>query len=118
MKVIYLLQIKIYIFLKSGNHILKLDITCITYIESMGDYAKIFSVGQKRPLITHCCLKMLEQLLSPYGFLRIHRSYIINKLYVNKIEKGNIVYIDTTCISVGDTYKKQFQYYLEEITII
>ena len=60
------------------------------YIESMGDYLKIFTNG--KVITTKAKLSDLEKELKT-GFLRVHRSYLIN------IEK--IAHFSSDSLNVG-----------------
>jgi DNA-binding LytR/AlgR family response regulator len=47
-----------------------------------------------------------EALLPAPDFIRIHRSYIVSRRHINKLEK-NKVYCDRTSIPVGSAYVTQ-----------
>lgn len=55
----------------------------IIRVESSSNYSTIFFEGGKKLLVSKT-LKEFEELLTPYNFLRIHNSHLIN---VNKIAK-------------------------------
>jgi two-component system LytT family response regulator len=76
----------------------------ILYIEAMGDYVKIFRESKSKPTLTLKRLKELEVQLTPTGFSRIHRSYLVNK---NKIESRlkTKVKIGEQWLPVGETYR-------------
>lgn len=63
--------------LKAGS------LKCIT---ALGDYTSIYT-GENEKLIVRKTMKEWEDLLPAKYFIRIHRSYIINLDYVQKIEK-------------------------------
>ena len=68
----------------------------ILYVESYGDYSKIFSLSSDDDiecyLVSHN-LKHIEELLSGQSFFRIHRSHIVNLRHLHKeqVFSDNIV---------------------------
>jgi two-component system LytT family response regulator len=48
-----------------------------------------------------------EELLSEYGFLRIHKSYLVNKSFVNSIDRdGNILMVNGKSLPVSRRKKE------------
>lgn len=58
-----------------GRQTVTLPLDDVHYIESMGDYVKIYANG--RPLISKQRISDLAERLSRHGFLRIHRSFVV-----------------------------------------
>ncbi len=92
-----------YLTVKAEHRIHKLFFTDIFYVEGLNEYV-VFHLRDGRKIISLEALKNLEETL-PDFFIRVHRSFIINKndiksLYGNKIELGKIQ------IPIGKTYKK------------
>ncbi len=77
----------------------------ILFVKSEVDYVQIFYGGSK--LLVQGSLNNWEQKLSNDGFVRVHRSYLVNLDKITKII-GNIVYIGTIMIPVGKTYREGF----------
>ena len=50
----------------------------ITHIEGMKDYVKIFLSTAKKPVLTKSTLKAMEEKLPTQGFMRVHKSFIVN----------------------------------------
>jgi two-component system, LytTR family, response regulator len=90
-------------FVFSEYQQVKITVSEILYLESMGDYVKIHLAGQKRPIVTLGRLKHFADLLTDSGFRRIHRSYIINLVKITAKQKGQ-VRIGDIWLPVGDTY--------------
>jgi len=95
---------KEYITLKSEHRIHKVNYDNILFIEGMKEYV-IFHLKEGKRIITLERMKNLEENL-PDTFLRIHRSYIINKNDVKSLY-GNIVEIGDHRIDIGKTYKEK-----------
>ncbi len=87
---------------KTFYKIIKSD---IYYIKSEADYIYIH-YGEKK-LLVQDSLSNWEYKLKEDGFIRIHRSYIINFRKIDKIE-GNLVHIEKEAIPIGKTYRTSF----------
>jgi two-component system, LytTR family, response regulator len=77
----------------------------ILYIESMREYIYLHTVKGK--IATKMGTNEIEKMLGP-NFMRIHRSFIVN---MNKVTAFNAedVFIETTPIPIGVSYKKQVE---------
>lgn len=96
------------IFVKSEYKLLQIDLDDIRYIEGLKDYVKIYTERSPRPVLSLMNMKAMEQMLPPSRFMRVHRSYIVQKSKVREIERNRIVFGDVY-IPVGDSYKQAFQ---------
>ena len=61
-------------------------------------------------------LKSLEERLPTSCFLRVHRSYIVQKSKIRLIDRGRIVF-GKEYIPISDSYKQDLQTYLNNKTI-
>ncbi len=59
-------------------------------------------------------MKKIEAFLPQQRFMRVHRSYIVNLLKVNTIERNRILFEPDIRIPVSDQYKEVFQKYLDK----
>lgn len=91
------------IFLKVNRRLVRIELQEIQYIESLGDYVKVFT--NKGVEVCYSTLNKLEQLLPEKLFLRVHRSYIISLQRISFIE-GNFVKIGDVDVPIGQTYKE------------
>lgn len=60
----------------------------ILYGRADGFYTELH-LTKDRIELTNIFISKLEEILSPYGFLRISRSFIVNQKYIRKIFRGN-----------------------------
>ena len=100
------------IFLKTDYRIVKVSIPDIRYIEAMSEYLKVWVEGQPKPIITLLSMKKMEDTL-PSGFMRIHRSYIVNLSKIQEVNKNRVILDADTKLPIGDNYKEAFQSYLD-----
>ena len=63
----------------------------IMYIESQGSYQFIYTEEEQEPLRLHESMESLTQNLEPLGFVRIHKGYIVNFLFVRRIDGKAVV---------------------------
>ncbi|WMX15027.1 MULTISPECIES: LytTR family DNA-binding domain-containing protein [unclassified Aureispira] len=94
---------KDYIALKSNQKLHKVQLNDILYIEGMKEYVVFYTEVQK--LVIHASLKSLETRLPQDAFLRVHKSYIVNK---NKVSNmfGNQLAVGDKYIPIGYSYKR------------
>jgi two-component system, LytTR family, response regulator len=64
----------------------------ILYCEAADNFTK-FYFDEGQPLLICRTLKYFEDVLQPHGFLRIHRSYMINPVFVVRYSKGKGGYV-------------------------
>ncbi|WP_353550077.1 LytTR family DNA-binding domain-containing protein [Sediminibacterium sp. KACHI17] len=94
-----------FFFIRENNNYTKLNIQEITFIESMGDFSRIHTIGQKK-FVVLVNLKNIEKQLSQKIFKRIHRQFIINILHANTINGNEIVLDDKNVIPLSVSYRQ------------
>lgn len=92
------------LLLKSNGRTYPIEQQDIYYLQALGDYIKVFHT--ENTLIISETMKGIEQKLGP-DFIRIHKSYIINRSHVKYIE-GNQVRIKDELLPLGATYRDAF----------
>jgi len=101
------------IFVKSEYKQVQVMLDDILWIEGLKDYIKIYEEGQDKPLLSLMSMKSMEELLPSHRFMRVHRSFIVNKSKIRVVEHNRIVF-GKTYIPVGDSYKDDFLVFLSE----
>ncbi len=96
------------IFVKSEYKLLQINLDDIRYIEGLKDYVKIYTEQSPHPILSLMNMKAIEQLLPSSRFIRVHRSFIVQKSKIREIERNRIVFGDVY-IPIGDSYKQAFQ---------
>jgi two-component system LytT family response regulator len=77
----------------------------ILFVEGLKDYVKIYVRNDAKPIITLMSMKSMEDLLPRDRFLRVHRSYIVQKNKIENISKNRIM-IAGHKILIGETYRQ------------
>ncbi len=93
------------LFLKSDGKLIRIVKSDFLVAEAIGKQVKITS--ETKLLTVTIPLSVLEQKLTGAGFVRIHRSFLINVSKIDYIE-GNRVYIQSTPIPIGEYYREAF----------
>lgn len=101
------------IFVKSEYKLIQIELKNILYIEGLKDYVKIFEENSTKPILSLMSMKSLEEMLPADRFMRVHRSYIVQKEKIRIIEHNRIVF-GNTYIPIGDSYKQTFQDFLDK----
>jgi len=94
------------IFIKSGYEQIRISLNEILYVESNGNYMQFVLSNQK--ILSRLTMRETEELLPVSSFVRIHRSYIVSKKQISKIEK-NAVWIKQIELPIGAAYIKEVQ---------
>lgn len=94
-----------YTFIKADGKIYNISIEDMLYAEASGNYTKI--VMENGTIMPAMTFTSVEELLPRTAFVRVHRSFIINKSKITHVE-GNRVYINKHEIPIGSSYKNDF----------
>lgn len=100
------------IFVKSEYKLVRVELGKILYIEGLKDYVKIYEEDADKPLLSLMSMKALEESLPPTRFIRVHRSFIVQKSKIRAVEHNRIVMLDQRVIPIGDSYREKFLTFL------
>lgn len=90
------------IFIKDGHQQVKIHLHDILYLEALKDYTRIVT-----PEKNYCVLSILGNLLQEAAFktfIRIHRSYAVQKHFISKISSQH-VFINDISLPIGRTFR-------------
>ncbi|MEO6670093.1 MAG: LytTR family DNA-binding domain-containing protein [Ferruginibacter sp.] len=96
------------IFIKEGHDQVKIQLHDIIYLEALKDYTSIVTKQKK-----YCVLSVLGNLLEQTAFktfIRIHRSYAVQKHFIHKITAQQL-HVNDFILPIGRSYK----HFLENI---
>jgi DNA-binding LytR/AlgR family response regulator len=94
------------IFIKEGHEKTKIKLHDILYLEALRDYTTIVTPQRKYHVLT-----TLGNLLNENGFssfIRIHRSFAVQRHYVKKLDTRN-VYLENISLPLGKAYKSDIE---------
>jgi DNA-binding LytR/AlgR family response regulator len=85
------------IFIKKGSSLVKLKLREIVFVEALENYVTLNTNTDKFTI--HFTMKAIENQLPSGVFIRVHRSFIINKSMILAIKENSLD------ITVGHTVK-------------
>lgn len=91
------------VYVKTGHDQIKVKLHEILYLEALKNYTILVTENKR-----HCVLSNLGEILNEEkfsSFLRVHRSYAVQKQYIQKIGSQEIELNNGTLIQVGRSYK-------------
>ena len=94
---------KSFLEIMSDRKMAKIPYEDIIYIESMSDYIQINTISGQ--IVSKEKISKLYSRL-PDMFLRIHRSFIVNKDRIRSFSSGEVV-VEDVPLNIGRSYKKQ-----------
>lgn len=94
-----------FIFVKSGNQLLRIDIDQIQYIEGSGNYMSLYLEDKK--VLTLAKMSEILDMLSSYPFARVHKSYIVHITKIKTVENHRIK-IGEALIPISNSYRNSF----------
>uniref|UniRef100_UPI00313F1186 LytR/AlgR family response regulator transcription factor n=1 Tax=Dyadobacter sp. OTU695 TaxID=3043860 RepID=UPI00313F1186 len=92
-----------FLLLKENKKLIKVAPSEIHFIEGMRDYLKLYWAD--RVAIIHMTMAKIEEALPVAQFLRVNRSYIVNKKVIREIEGNEITTNSGRKIPIGVTYR-------------
>lgn len=99
-------------FIKDKHALVKVEFEDILYAEAMDNYSIIYTSSKK--YILSQTLKLIEQKLQPHGFLRVHRSHLLNLKHISQIQPKS-VFINEHEIPLSENYRKEL---MERINLL
>lgn len=94
------------IFIKDGHDQVKIRVSDVLYLEALKDYTRIVTVTKK-----YCVLSILGNLLEETAFnnfIRIHRSYAVQRNYIRRITSQQVV-MDDIALPIGRSFKQSLE---------
>ncbi len=94
---------ELFIHLKADRKIHKISLMDILYLESLDDYVKVYL--NDKEIITRENISTLEKKLTPYHFVRIHRSFIVSTMAITSFSAEGVD-IDKKFLPFGRAFKQ------------
>ncbi len=101
------------IFLKSERKLVRVELDHVLYIEAMRDYVKVVLDGEQEPIFSLMSLKSLLSLLPAGRFIRVHRSFLVQKSKIGMVTNSHIEF-GRVQIPIGRLYKNDLARFLVE----
>ena len=91
-------------FVKSENQIEKVFYDDLLYAEAMMNYVMLYTNSKK--MMVYITIKGLEEQLPAEKFIKVHKSFIVNKNKIKSIE-GNILNIGNEKITISQNLREK-----------
>lgn len=92
-----------HIVVKADRKYIRIRLDDIIYVEGLKDYLMIRLADRK--IVTRMTIKSMEELLPGQQFIRVSKSYIVNKSRIESFD-NNDVNIGSTEIAIGQSYRE------------
>jgi DNA-binding LytR/AlgR family response regulator len=92
-----------FFFVNVEYSLVRISIPLISHIEGLKDYVKIYVEGERHPILTKQTMKSVEAKVMPHGFMRVHKSFIVNLKKIESIKQQRIK-IGNHEIAVSDSH--------------
>lgn len=90
---------------KVNGEVTHVPIEEIIYFESYGNYVKVHRHKAKTPIVLHATLvSLMDEIRNPI-FLRIHRTFIVNRDFISAVSGNSVQLTNKLELPVGRTYK-------------
>ncbi|HTM98410.1 MAG TPA: LytTR family DNA-binding domain-containing protein [Pedobacter sp.] len=100
-----------HIAIKADKRHIIVKLNELYYLESLGNYVKVWK--DKEFLLTQRTLTSFESQLPKELFIRVHKSYIVNKKFVHYLEGNMIILKNSTQIPIGKNFKPTIKQLLD-----
>jgi len=91
-------------FIKCDNQIEKVNYDDLLYAESMLNYVLLYTPTRK--MIVYITLKSLEEQLPESQFIKVHKSFIVNRSKIKSIE-GNMINLGSEKITISQNLREK-----------
>jgi DNA-binding LytR/AlgR family response regulator len=95
-----------FIFVKSGVRRIKLYFEEVSHIQGLKDYAIIYTPDQR--IVIKGSVKSMQEIFPETRFIRVHKSFIVAKDKIRRMEKNRII-INDHQIPIGRNYKDEVE---------
>ncbi len=94
------------IVIKYNGRLVNIEVRHIMYIESFGREQTVHFSKDGKTMTVISSMQKFEDDLKPFGFMRTHKSYLVNYKFIRLIDTDDVVLTDGTRIPIGRTIKK------------
>jgi len=99
-----------------GNNLIKIRYAEIVAVESLQNYIRIYTLSES--IITYMTISEIKMILKDHSnFMQAHRSFIISKNHIEKVDGNTLKMSNSLAINIGNSYKDTVQSYIMERTI-
>lgn len=90
---------------RSNGQMLDMPLNDVLYIESLGNYMKLYSKKLKSPVIIYGSLSNIGEEINCSNFIQVHRSYIVNTKEISSLTFKLLTLSNGETVPVGRKYQ-------------
>ncbi len=90
-----------YLEFTTRSGILTLKSKQVRYIEGSRNYQMLYTTASPEPIEVKMTMEKLEKMTEPQGFIRVHKGYLVNFRYIQRIQSGSLTLQDGTVVPIG-----------------
>lgn len=98
------------IYIKEGHKQIKIKLHEILYLEALKDYTLVVTSHKRYCVLSSIGLLLKE--VSFKSFIRIHRSFAVQKQFIDKINTHEIILNNNLAIPIGRSFKDNLKFLL------
>lgn len=84
----------------------------IVRCEGENNYTR-FYFAHRKPLLVSRTIKEFEDLLTDYDFIRVHKSHLVNRKYINRLDREGVLWLtDNSNVAVARRKKEEVTRFL------
>lgn len=91
--------------IRVNGQMMNIPLTDIIYIESLGNYMKLYSAKLNLPLIVYGSLSSIASEIDNNNFVQVHRSFIVNVPKITSVTFKNLTMCNGEIVPVGRKYQ-------------
>jgi DNA-binding LytR/AlgR family response regulator len=91
--------------IRVSGQMMNIPLTDIIYIESLGNYMKLYSAKLNLPLIVYGSLSSIASEIDSNNFVQVHRSFIVNVAKITSVTFKSLTMCNNEIIPVGRKYQ-------------
>ena len=89
--------------------LMQVEVRDIVYIESYKDYQIMHRARDAEPVELRSSMEKLEEKLEPFGFMRIHKGYIVNADFISRIDDIDVTLTTGTVLYISRRKLRQIR---------
>ena len=90
-----------YLEFHTRSGLLTLKSKQIRYIEGSRNYQMLYTTNGDAPIEVKMTMDRLEDMTEPQGFIRVHKGYLVNYRYIQRIQSNLLTLQDGTELPIG-----------------
>ncbi|MFC3563395.1 LytR/AlgR family response regulator transcription factor [Pedobacter jamesrossensis] len=108
-----------YFFIRNkndNNNLVKVRYSAIVAVESLQNYVRIYTSDET--IVSYIGLSEIKDVLKEHSnFIQAHRSFIISKNHIEKIDGSSLKMTNHLIVNLGNNYRDEILMYIKDKTI-